>query len=476
MNSKTLIVGIIQLFVLLLLFDRFSIQALAQVAETDWPMFGHDLRHTWRSPYNGPQQPKLKWEFINPDKRWWPPGKSLALGEDGTIYVGAADSAMYAINPNGTLRWKFHTGGEVWSTPAIAKDGTIYVGADDSSLYAINPHGTLQWRFRTERKHVSSSPAIGADGTIYVGSGSFFYAIRPDGTLKWKEFNWDAVESSPAIAKDGTIYFCSEDESNALKAMNPDGTKKWSRGISGWGITYSSPAIADDGTIYIGSTDHRLYALDPAKGETKWTFTTNDEIHSSPAIGPDGTIYISSRKTTLYAVTPQGQQKWTFGRGLSYHGVTIGQDGTVYVSAGIALTPDGKVKWQDFHFGSGWPSVIGKDGTLYGISSLIVAVTEQTVSVSENTTDVSNSYLLSQNYPNPFNPVTTISFTVPKVSHVTLKIFNLLGEHVTTLVEQEFVPGRYQVEWNAGDMKGGTYLYQLQAGDFREIKKLVLLK
>jgi len=259
--NKVVVYGITLLFIVLSSLNGFN-RVMSQQADTDWPMFGHNLKHTWRSPYNGPQKPQVKWRF--PLETGW--RAAPAIGGDGTIYIGSRDKNLYAINPNGVLRWKFLAGGGITSSPAIDRDGTIYVGSEDNSLYAINPSGTLKWKFPTSGD-VESSPAIGSDGTIYVGSDdSFFYAIKPDGTLRWKESNFDRVESSPAIATDGTIYFCSQDEGRAFKAMNPSGTEKWSRGISGWGITYSSPAIAEDGTIYIGSTDKKLYALNQNGG------------------------------------------------------------------------------------------------------------------------------------------------------------------------------------------------------------------
>jgi len=91
--------------------------------------------------------------------------------------VGSYDNYLYAINPDGTLKWKFGTGGDILSSPAIGKDGTIYVGSYDNYLYAINPDGSLKWKFETGNG-VYSSPAIGKDGTIYVGSyDNYLYAI-----------------------------------------------------------------------------------------------------------------------------------------------------------------------------------------------------------------------------------------------------------------------------------------------------------
>ena len=129
------------------------------------------------------------------------------------------DDYFYAINPDGTEKWKFLTQGYgIPASPAIAEDGTIYLMANDGNFYAFNPDGTEKWRlFMGEWTETTSSPAIGADGTIYVGtpwgdSTPTFYAINPDGTIKWSlPPTGGGISSSPAIGADGTIYFGSWD-------------------------------------------------------------------------------------------------------------------------------------------------------------------------------------------------------------------------------------------------------------------------
>ena len=75
---------------------------------------------------------------------------SPAIGSDGTIYVGSYDDYLYAINPDGSRKWRFKTGGYVsYSSPAAGSDGTIYVGSEDNNLYAINPDGSKKWTFKT---------------------------------------------------------------------------------------------------------------------------------------------------------------------------------------------------------------------------------------------------------------------------------------------------------------------------------------
>jgi len=95
---------------------------------------------------------------------------------------------------------------------------------------------------------------------------------------------------------------------------------------------------------------------------------------------------------------------------------------------------------------------------------------------SVNTTSFPESPTLFQNYPNPFNPSTIIKYQLPRASHVTLKMFNMLGQEVATLVDAIEEPGYKVVRWNAGGVAGGVYFFRLTAGDFVQSKKLLLLK
>jgi hypothetical protein len=85
-------------------------------------------------------------------------------------------------------------------------------------------------------------------------------------------------------------------------------------------------------------------------------------------------------------------------------------------------------------------------------------------------------FALRDNYPNPFNPSTTISFQLPKSSMTSLKIFNTFGQEIATLIEGEKEAGSHQVQWNATTVASGVYFYRLQAGEFMETKKMILLK
>ena len=89
---------------------------------------------------------------------------------------------------------------------------------------------------------------------------------------------------------------------------------------------------------------------------------------------------------------------------------------------------------------------------------------------------IPTEYALEQNYPNPFNPATTIRFSLPEASEVTLTIYNALGQKVTELVNGKLEAGKYNYEWNAKNAATGMYIYELRAGKFVSIKKMMLLK
>jgi hypothetical protein len=114
---------------------------------------------------------------------------------------------------------------------------------------------------------------------------------------------------------------------------------------------------------------------------------------------------------------------------------------------------------------------ITSNGQLYWVEStrlLVTGVRDEELLPTE--------YALKQNYPNPFNPSTTIKYALPRASHVTLKVYNTLGQEVSTLVDALEEPGYKSVEWNAAAVASGVYFYRLEAGDFVQMRKLLVLR
>lgn len=92
------------------------------------------------------------------------------------------------------------------------------------------------------------------------------------------------------------------------------------------------------------------------------------------------------------------------------------------------------------------------------------------------TTEIPSEFSLEQNYPNPFNPFTNIKFGIKENTHTSLKIYDLLGREIVTLVDQRLSPGSYNVEFNGTGLSSGTYIYRLSTGSFVSSKKFLLLK
>ena len=189
---------ILLLIVFIFIFSATCIEG--HLANPPWPMFRMDAKHTGISPYNTSHvDGTIKWTFETGDGI----ESSPVIGIDGTIYIGSHDGYLYAINPDGTEQWRFDAGppryDERWNvsksimaTPAIALDGTIYVYSSANYLFAVDPNGTEKWKYYLLwGNDFWTSPVIDDDGTIYIGSANSqttpgfdagLHALHPNGT------------------------------------------------------------------------------------------------------------------------------------------------------------------------------------------------------------------------------------------------------------------------------------------------------
>ena len=103
-------------------------------------------------------------------------------------------------------------------------------------------------------------------------------------------------------------------------------------------------------------------------------------------------------------------------------------------------------------------------------------LSEMITSVERSATDLPTDFGLEQNYPNPFNPTTNIMYTVPNREYVNLTVYNILGEKIATLVDEEKAPGKYTVTFDGSRLSSGVYFYRLHAGRFNETREMVLVK
>ena len=97
-------------------------------------------------------------------------------------------------------------------------------------------------------------------------------------------------------------------------------------------------------------------------------------------------------------------------------------------------------------------------------------------SENKDMTNIPFEYKLSQNYPNPFNPGTTINFSIPKQGNVTLKVYDVTGKEVIILINEQRSAGNYTVSFDGANLPSGTYFYRLESGEFKEVKRMILVK
>ena len=121
--------------------------------------------------------------------------------------------------------------------------------------------------------------------------------------------------------------------------------------------------------------------------------------------------------------------------------------------------------------------------TLFNSTALKLITITTPAYIEDNIGEIPKEYALTQNYPNPFNPLTQINYQIPELSFVTLKVYDVLGNEITTLIDEEKSIGNYEVEFDATSLPSGIYFYRLQAvpigrqaGSFTETKKMILIK
>ncbi|ADE01275.1 outer membrane protein assembly factor BamB family protein [Haloferax volcanii] len=269
---------------------------------TSWPTFRGGRYNTGYigdvSPLDS--EPSVEWTFEAGDAFWGSP-----IVADGTVYIGSADSALYALDAEtGEERWSFEAGHRIEGTPAYA-DGVVYVGSYDKHLYALDA-GTGEERWsRGFGGLIRGSPTVW-DGTVYTGVGCHNLACA-----------WYAEEAN--VSETGWVY--------ALDAET--GETEWRYEVGDEVV--STPAVTNN-RVYVGTSDEALYALSRSTGEVEWTYETRDMIWSSPAVAY-GSVYFTDWNGNVHAAdAATGEQEWladTAGRYIS-GSVAVGEE-AVYV-------------------------------------------------------------------------------------------------------------------------------------------------
>lgn len=283
-----------------------------------------------------------------------------ALSHNSIIYLPADDRTLYAIYPDGKLKWSYKSRYKFTGSPVIGYDGTVYIATVKGALLGLTPNGRIRWSFRAPAA-ITGTPAIGSDGTIYLPvSGGLLYALTYSGKEKWHYQYSAEICSSPSLGPDGSIYLGAENR--RLLAIDKQGQKKWEVSLPG---APGTAAIGADGTIYING--YGIHALSPA-GLLLWSYSIPEKT-ADPIIGEHGIIVAGAQNGRLYLIDPEGKKIRHIQLGSSVNEpAAAAHDGTIYAVAAntlYALNRSSDIQWTFTAKREAAAPALAKDGTLY---------------------------------------------------------------------------------------------------------------
>jgi len=215
-----------------------------------------------------------------------------------------------------------------------------------------------------------------------------------------------------------------------------------------------------------GTTNH-LLSVHFTDNNTGWIVGVRDTILKTTDGGENWNPQTSGTTSSLVSVHfTDNNTGWAVGESGTILNTTDG--GTIWTSQASGITDI----LRSVHFAdniNGW--AVGYGGKILKTTNGGVTFVED-----EEIDEVPTEYKLSNNFPDPFNPSTKLRYSVPQSSQIQIKIFDILGNEIETLVNEEKPIGTYEIVWYAENLPSGVYFYRLQAGDFVEIKKMILLR
>jgi hypothetical protein len=413
----------------------------------------------WTRRYNGPRNAL--------DKAY-----AIVLDDTGNVYITGEsegstgthgifeDYATIKYSTDGTFRWVARYNG-----PIGDYDRANAITIDDSGNVYVT--GT-------------SDGGSSGSGDPYFDYATLKYNNRGD--VQWiKRYKGFGTSNDEAKAIEvditGNVFVTGFSYGNYLTIKyNFDGDTLWTRSYNGpddYTDKANDLAIDDLGNVYVTGSSYGGIGTNYDYATIKYN-SDGDSIWVNRYNGPDSDIDegISIARDKLYNVYVTGRST-----GFSYDYATIKYDSA------------GDESWVERYSNGGSGSSSDEASALYvdtlsnvyvtGMSALdyaTVKYVQMVTSVDNSSQNIPDRFILEQNYPNPFNPSTTIHFSVPSSEFVTLKVFDVLGNEVTTLINEEKPAGVYEVNFSASQLTSGVYFYTINAGSFVETKKMILLK
>lgn len=365
------------------------------------------------------------------------------------------------------------------------KDSILAAGTPGGGVFITSDFGN-SWISRRIITGYNGPKALEFKGdSLYAlcFSGGLF--VSADLGLIWDNI-FVPTQFFNALAIKGSTIAVGTDQTGVWISI--DNGLTWSQMNSGLTNLYINSLAFDDSNFYAGTMEGLFISSDNGQNWYKATSGIPTSLFVNTIKVIDKYIYVGAFPG-LFLSTDAGVS-WNYKGFNTEEIVSIeGYDDVVFVgiidifSDGVFVSTNRGNTWSDYSTG------LPNNGTPYSLaiadSVLFVGLRGYSAwNTSAVVTDVPDpgkmiipaDYVLSQNFPNPFNPTTKIEYNVPELSFVILKVYDVLGNEIGTLVNEEKPIGRYKVEFNATTLPSGIYFYRLQAGNFVETKKMVLLR